>query len=71
MQGRVVPDETIVRETVQPESHRGTVPCRHPESRRGGGAMGMHVTEFLNIEEKLHTSLMLRATYLTRPASFR
>jgi hypothetical protein len=33
--------------------------------------MGMTVTVFLNIEENLRTSLMLRSTYLTRPSSLR
>ncbi len=38
---------------------------------KGGGAMGMTVTAFLNIEENLRTSLMLCSTYLTSPSSLR
>jgi hypothetical protein len=72
-QCRVVPKKAIVRETVKPQrviiEGADSVRIRDPAER--GGAMGMQLTVFLNMDEKRRTSFMLRSTYIASPSSLR
>jgi hypothetical protein len=72
-QCRVVPKKAIVGKTVKPQGiiieRADSVSIRDPAER--GGAMGMQLTVFLNMDEKRRTSFMLRSTYIASPSSLR
>ena len=72
-QSGIVPEKPIIGETVKPEAVivRERTVSASGIPQRGGGAIGMHVTEPLNIEVNLRTSFVLRSTYLTKPSSRR